>query len=53
MGSSSTNSAFGPSVNPWTAPGALSLTCGGSSGGAAASVSAGIVEGSKTILCIE
>ena len=45
MGSSTTNSAFGPSINPWTPQGSAPFVCGGSSGGAAASVSAGIVDG--------
>ena len=45
MGSSSTNSPFGPVRNPWTPPDAEPLCAGGSSGGAAALVAAGIVDG--------
>lgn len=45
MGSSSANSAYGPVVNPWTAPGQRPLSAGGSSGGASALVAAGVVDG--------
>ncbi|CAM9383416.1 unnamed protein product [Ectocarpus fasciculatus] len=44
MGSSSANSAYGPVVNPWTAPGQRPLSAGGSSGGASALVAAGVVD---------
>ena len=47
MGSSNTNSCFGPSINPWkdtTAP-HEPLVPGGSSGGSCSAVSAGLVPG--------
>lgn len=41
MGSSSTESHFGPVISPWTAPGSnIGLVAGGSSGGSAAAVAA-------------
>ena len=46
MGSSNETSAFGPVVNPWRAEGSnRALTPGGSSGGSAAAVAAGLVLG--------
>ena len=44
MGSSNMSSAFGPVTNPWSPPG-LRLVPGGSSGGSAAAVSAGLAMG--------
>jgi aspartyl-tRNA(Asn)/glutamyl-tRNA(Gln) amidotransferase subunit A len=52
MGSSSSNSAYGSVVNPWTPPGGRPLCAGGSSGGAAALVAAGIVDGKGTIVYV-
>jgi aspartyl-tRNA(Asn)/glutamyl-tRNA(Gln) amidotransferase subunit A len=43
MGSSTTTSAFGPTINPWQRRGAnMQLVPGGSSGGSAAAVAAGM-----------
>lgn len=41
MGSSTTYSIFGPTINPWTKPGQSPLVAGGSSGGSAAAVASG------------
>jgi aspartyl-tRNA(Asn)/glutamyl-tRNA(Gln) amidotransferase subunit A len=47
MGSSTTTSAFGPTINPWQRRGAEApLVPGGSSGGSAAAVAAGMALGS-------
>lgn len=43
MGSSTTNSIFGPTINPWS-PSDIPHVCGGSSGGAAASVALGMAD---------
>ena len=44
MGSSNMSSAFGPVTNPWSPPG-VKLVPGGSSGGSAAAVAAGLAMG--------
>jgi Asp-tRNA(Asn)/Glu-tRNA(Gln) amidotransferase A subunit family amidase len=45
MGSSTTNSCYGATINPWSPPSGRKLCAGGSSGGAAASVASGAVDG--------
>jgi len=45
MGSSNETSVYGPAVNPWRLPGGPALTPGGSSGGSAAAVAAGLCLG--------
>ena len=45
MGSSNMTSAYGPVKNPWTRPGGPDLVPGGSSGGSAAAVAAGLCLG--------
>lgn len=42
MGSANITSAFGPALSPWTGPGGKKLVPGGSSGGSAAAVAAGL-----------
>ena len=45
MGSSTENSVYGPTVNPWKLADGVNRTAGGSSGGSAAAVAAGLCLG--------
>lgn len=45
MGSSTENSVYGPTVNPWKLDDGVNRTAGGSSGGSAAAVAAGLCLG--------